>query len=456
MAEKQPSVAELAYSFFKKYGHAQINNQEKQILQYWRKNFYLWTAGVYRELDREEVEARLVRHLSDNYMVATTNMVNNVVLNLGAQAFVMSARVPDTWFTSTDVLEPVQGVVLNNGIAVVDSIGKVDVLPHTPDFFALGKLPYDYTPEAVCVRWMQFLDEVTDGDKGLQRLLQQWAGYLLISSGKFQSFLLLIGEAGAGKGTYARAMKAMLGKQNCSDIPLRRFTDKFSLYLTYGKKLNVVGDAEQELTPQAEAVIKTWTGEDGLDHEKKYGKGFCAEPTAKLMILANDFPTFTDKSDGTWRRLKVVPLHRKDPNKVEPGLDETLRGELPGILNWAFDGLRDLEENNGFAVPMSSKTLWQGFKEESNPAKMFLTENYEFDTESNFGVQALHVYTAYRAWCKAKGYQPMSDKTFGKEIKRAFPGVSRRKLGSRETRIYVYAGVKMQRGAEIIQILRRG
>jgi putative DNA primase/helicase len=219
--------------------------------------------------------------------------------------------------------------------------------------------------------------------------------------------------------------------------------------------MNVAGDAEQELSPQVEAIIKTWTGEDGLDYERKYAEGFTANPTAKLMILTNDFPTFTDKSMGTWRRLKIVPFHRDDPMIVEKGLDKTIASEMPGVLNWALEGLKDLEQNGGFVVPEVSKRLMEMHKEESNPARMFLKENYEYDPEYPFGVSRQSLYDGYARWCNAKGYQKLNDRNFGKEIRREFPQVMESRVGGKksDTRYRIHKGLKVSPGAEVLRLL---
>jgi len=458
MIEKEKiTIGEMAFSFFREHGHIEVKGVEKQILYSWRGDFYRWENGVYLKIERDEVEARLVFHLNGLNQVVTTNLLTNVKLNLRAQTLLNHDRVPNTWITEKDrqdYMSPDGSVVTESGILLFKKDGSFDIKPNTPDFFVLGKLPYEYRADAKCLRWMRFLNEVTGGNKELQRMLQQWAGYLLVPTQEYQSFMLLLGEAATGKGTFTRALMAMLGRENCSSVPLRRFTNNFSLYLTYGKKLNVAGDAEEELNPQAEAVIKTWTGEDGLDFERKYADGFSAQATAKLMILANTFPTFTDKSMGTWRRLKVVPFDREDREYMESDLDEQLEAELPGILNWAILGLQDLKANRGFVQAEVSKNLWEAQKEGSNPAAMFLKENYYWEPGSFFGVKTKDVYSTYRKWCAANGYSPMSNRTFGREVFRYYSKIVKRRLGAK-SRYHIYSGLKLRNNAEVLDLLQK-
>ncbi|MGD2065699.1 MAG: phage/plasmid primase, P4 family [Candidatus Bathyarchaeota archaeon] len=448
MDKDKPTPAGIAYGFFQAIGHKQFNGEKKQVLIFWRDDFYLWNGSVYQKVNKNDLTAFLVKFAAKNHVEASTKLIENIRLNLKAQANIPYGRLLNTWLTDKEPNKTVEAIVLNNWILTFMPDGTITKSAKTPDFFTINKLPYDFDENAKCTRWLQFMEEITSGDKELQELLQMWAGYLLMPTQEYQCFLLCIGEAAAGKSTFARAMKNMLGRNNCSDLPLRRFGNNFSLYMTFGKKLNVAGDAEQELTPQIEAVIKTWTGADGLDFERKWGDAFTAEATAKLMVLCNDFPNFTDKSMGTWRRLKVVPFVRNTA-EVDPDLDAKLEAEMPGILNWAIMGMMKLKANGGFCKPEASEAVWRRFKEESNPAGMYLRENYYYDSTYPLGVRTETVYKIYRIWCREKGYQPMSDRTFGKEVLRAFPQTAKRRIGGREYRHYVYEGLKFQVGAEV-------
>ncbi|GAG33504.1 unnamed protein product, partial [marine sediment metagenome] len=248
-------------SFFRSYGFREIGGSEKQVLRCWRGEFYKWDAGIYKKITKDELKARLIMHLTKQGIETTTDVVNNVSMNLSSQAFLPNERVPDTWLSDSANTEvPSIAIVTKKEILTFKPDGGVEFSVNTPNFFALGKVPYTFNPDATCERWLQFLNEVTTEDEQLQRLLQQWAGYLLIPSQQYQCFMLLQGEAATGKGTFTRAIESMLGGDNCSAVPLRRFINNFALYQTYGMKLNVAGDAEEELTPQIEAIIKTWVG----------------------------------------------------------------------------------------------------------------------------------------------------------------------------------------------------
>ena len=78
-----------------------------------------------------------------------------------------------------------------------------------------------------CVRWEQFLDEVTVGDGDLKLLLQMWFGYCLSVDTSQQKFLLVVGDGANGKSVLFSILAELLGDANVSHIPLELFGKEF-------------------------------------------------------------------------------------------------------------------------------------------------------------------------------------------------------------------------------------
>jgi len=440
---KGPTTKDLAEDFFRRNGQKELGGVDYQTLILWREDYYLWEDGVYRLLDDEELKVKIVGYLNGTKVVATPDLVSSIKLHLSALTLMYRERVPNTLLSETDrqkVMVPVHSIAMKNGPVSFGTDGGVHFEGHSPNFFNLTRLPYGYDSSAGCPRWRLFIEEVTMGDMETQRLLQQWAGYLLTPTHDYQCFLLCLGDAATGKGSYERAIMGMLGRENCSGVSMRRMGDKFSLYHTYGKMLNVAGDAEEELTPQVEGVLKEWTGVDPMLFERKYGSAFSAQATAKLMISANSFPAFTDKSGGTWRRLKIAKFRREHPEIVDTQLDVVLAKELPGIFNWAVEGLKDLKASGCLVVPKVSQEIWHGSKEGANPAGLFLVDHYKYDPAYQ-GESSAAVYGSYREWCLESGYRALSDGNFGKEVFRAYPRVERTRHRKAGRLTYIYSGL---------------
>ena len=58
------------------------------------------------------------------------------------------------------------------------------------------------TEDATCPRWIQFVDEITDGDERLALFLQKFCGYMLSGDRSEQIILFLLGEGANGKSVF--------------------------------------------------------------------------------------------------------------------------------------------------------------------------------------------------------------------------------------------------------------
>jgi P4 family phage/plasmid primase-like protien len=329
-----------------------------------------------------------------------------------------------------------------NGLLVLRQDGTTEFIPHTPDYFSFVRLPYDYVPAAQCPLWLTFLDDVMLKRQDYVLLLQQWCGYLLRPDLRLQKFLLCVGEGANGKGVFFEVVQAVVGVENCSQVPIARFNNPFALIHTLGKMVNLTTESAGLIEEEAETTLKSFTAGDRMTFERKFRDAVSDVPTAKIMVATNDLPRFNDRSQAIWRRILLVPFDKVIPQEqqIETLADE-LKKELPGILNWALEGLRKLNAAGRFTIPEAGKTLLEQYRQDTNPARAFLLENYEATNNGEY-IPCEDVYRLYRGWCDNKGYHPLGDRMFGKEVRRVYPDVERKRPGSGNTRNWVYTGLR--------------
>ena len=70
-----------------------------------------------------------------------------------------------------------------------------------------------------------------------------------------------------------------------------------------------------ELDKVAEGQLKAFVTGDPMEFERKFKAPFTARPTARLVLATNNAPQFSDKSDGIWRRMLLLPWAIKVPKK---------------------------------------------------------------------------------------------------------------------------------------------
>jgi len=442
-------------------------------LVYWQSEWYRWKAGKYIKIEIDELKAKVSNairaeferlwpskldaynawKMGERYNEATDkgpppiqkitrNLVSNVIGAMEGMATIPGSIKMPCWLPDRSSRHYVS---MGNGILDLDLVcdGKPMeefLIAHSHDWFSTFQLQYDYSKTSQCPKWLNYLEYVMSGDRDRIAILQEWAGYLLTPTNDLQKFLVLEGEGQNGKTVYFSAIRAMLGEDNISNVPLENFGGQFDLESTLGKAANISGDTE-ELDRVSEGALKQFTGGDTMQFDRKNIKQISARPTAKLMCAWNKRPHFRDRSKGLWRRMVLIPFSRTIPeerrvlgmDKPEWWLDS---GEVPGILRWAIVGLDRLKENRRFTSSEKSESEMDDYQKEANPAREFLMDHIH---ESEVGeVNCGWLYRLYVTWCEYNGHKkPLANNTFGKEVSRCFQSSSRVRLGN-GSRPWVY------------------
>lgn len=322
--------------------------------------------------------------------------------------------------------------------------------PHTPEFYTFNYLDFEWLGENDSDLWIEFLVVATSGDAERFLLLQQWAGYTLLRSAIYQKFLLCYGDGANGKSVFFDVIMALLGAQNCSTVPLSKFNDVHHLTQTYGKLANITDESSKGLEEEAETALKQYTGGTQVTFKRLYQQPYSAYPTAKIMIATNKLPRFVDTSNGIWRRMLLVPFDAVIPeDKQDRHLAEKIKAtEMSGVLKWALEGLRSLEEMGGFIEPKACQQALAQYKREMNPLVVFLEENFEPSSCELDKVETKQLRTWYEQWCSDHGYKPKNDTNVGLQIKKLWPQIEKKQLRQGGDRSRYYVGMKLKNDSE--------
>jgi P4 family phage/plasmid primase-like protien len=420
-------------------------------LRRWRGDWWLYNGRCYDALSDEECRSLIVAYLRDHpdyRSRATRNFAGNVLLNLESLGALPDSLDLPFWVSSTGCERKPNLVALQNGVVDVErfAAGHLDVLQkHTPEFFCPTLLPYAFDPQAPCLRWREFLDEVLPEADGRQ-FLQEWFGYNLVYDLSQQRFVILEGDGANGKSVICTVLRQLLGAQNVSAVPLEFFEVRFQLAPTLGKLANVVPEMG-EIDRVAEGVLKPFVSGDPMQFDRKNKEPITALPTARLTFATNMRPRFSDRSEGVWRRLVLVPFTVTiPPDRQDRKLGEKLIAELPGIFNWAIQGLQRLRERGHLIEPTASREAKEDYKRETNPARAFLEEKCEVDPRHEIPKEAL--YGEYRTWAEACGYRPLGLAQFAKEVHRLDPSIRAGRPRQDGKRTQVFEGIELGKGGD--------
>lgn len=438
-----------------------------RTLKYWRDEWYVWKRNAYRKITEKEFRAKLTASIRLEFErlncakreAATSDgddpgpiqkissaIVTNTMQATSGMVCVGSDVEPNTWLP---VREQRNYVSMTNGLIDLDAVlaDKDEaecIRSNTPEWFSQVSLPYDFNPEARCPKWEAFLEHNLEMDPERIKVVQEWAGYLLLPTTEEQRFMVLEGEGANGKSVYIAALTAMLGEENVAAIPLEKFGDRFSLTTTLGKLLNAAGDVG-DLDKSAEGDLKSFTAGDRMFFDRKGIPGITCRPTARLLLACNNRPHFSDRSQGVWRRMLLIPWNVEiTREKRIRGMDKVewwqRSGELPGIFRWALVGLARLRAQGGFSDSILMQEAIRDYQEEMNPARVFLKENVE--REENHNLKSKELYRFYKKWADENGFKALAATNFGREVRRTFPGVIREYGGTRTDRVWIYRKLK--------------
>ncbi len=426
------------------YQEERIVSAQGLTMRRYRGIWWRWDGRCYGEVDDETFSTEILRYLLDRKggrKKAKMSFVRDVLANLRVDTLVPADVELPAWLSYTPPHHTRSHLSLENGILDVERAltDEDPMVGHTPDFMTTITLPYAFDPEADCPRWKRTLEWVLpEPDK--RRALQQFAGYVLWAGHYHQTCLILTGEGSNGKSTILKALAWLYGSANVSAVPLHKFDKPFTLYQMLGKLVNIDPDMA-EIEKTAEGILKALISGDPVTWERKFHDTITAPPTAKLVFACNELPRFMDRSEGIWRRLLIIPFEVKISDaQREPDIEDALRAELPGIFLWALAGLHDLRQAGQFTIPEASVAVKEDLRLESNPARAFLLETYEADDGA--WVWRADVYDAYKKYCQTNGHKALGERRFGKEVRRAFPGVAEGRAREGADRPRYHSGIR--------------
>lgn len=324
-----------------------------------------------------------------------------------------------------------------------------DLHPLTPMFFNRVSVPFDYEPEAPAPeRWLGFLNAVWPDDPEAIQALQEWFGYVLSGRTDLQKMLLIVGPMRSGKGTIARTLTALVGKRNMTGPTMSSLTTNFGLADLVGKSLAIVADAR--LPRQgAETIVErllTISGEDAVTVDRKHKEPWSGRLPARFMLLSNELPAFRDSSGAIASRLLILTMSISNLGREDTTLEGDLARELPGVLNWALDGLDRLTSRGRLVEPASSTEAVALLEASTSPIRAFLSDWCHLDTDATTSKDGL--YEAWRDWCRTEGRDhPGTKPTFSRDLFAAGVGIKETRVRVGGLRVQSYSGVRLDRPA---------
>lgn len=312
-----------------------------------------------------------------------------------------------------------------------------------PDDYALSRLPVDYQPDADCQRWERFLETVV-GDGSGRKQLQEFVGYCLAGGEPWlKKALMIFGPTDAGKTVFLDIVEMLFGEDaNAAQTPQYLANQRWGVHQLAGKPVNIRHDINADRI-QNLGILKELIDGNTVMAEQKGKDPYRFQPQSRLLFAANRAPGRTHDDKAFWNRWLTVVFPRSIPPEHQRPKDELLgelQAELPGILNWALDGLDRLRRQGGFTdeqTPAEVRRLWEQY---GSPVERFKANRLEKKPEA--AAKKGRVQHAFTEFCIENGYEDFTDQKLTEELKKdpAIGDSQRRFDGGRKR---VYTGVRL-------------
>ena len=389
------------------------SHQGVQTLRFYTKEYWQWDGNAYRKIDADGLRSQLMHFLEKTVAIVkakgeivdympfpvTSTRVNNIEKVLKSRLYNPADESTPCWISGdirkqpASVKDPKMLIFCKNTIL---NLEDMKTLPHSPHWFNLAALDYDYDSKAKCPKWDKFLDSVFGDDKESKQAIMEFMGLCLTCITKFQKALLLIGPKRSGKGTIARIMEKVIGKHNMAPQGTSDFAMDFGFESLVGKTLSITADArfsKKGLTRTTEKILNI-VGEDQVKINKKMKDAFHLRMPTKLMFMTNHVPHFPDASGALPSRFITVRLFNSFFGKEDLDLEEKLSAELPGILNYAIKSLKDLLKRGRFIQPKTGMQAVEQMTALSSPIRDFIEDLEEYEHPDS-------IWEKWGKFCKA-------------------------------------------------------
>lgn len=289
-------------------------------------------------------------------------------------------------------------LAFNNGI--LDLLSG-EFSPPDSQYLNSKSTGYDYNPEAGCPYWLEFLNQICQGDQRLIRDLQLIMGESLSGDTGKSLFIIYWGEGANGKSTVLKVHGRLLGDyatHTKSSVFAARDSEHvkgWDVFPLVGARL--VTAIETDSTKYLnESTVKNMTGDDRMRAEKKYAMSFEFEPTWLPIMATNSKPRIRGANDAIWRRLRLVEFNYVVPeeNRVKGYADNYLLPELAGIFNWAHEGFKAIQTSGTIQFSERVTLATQRYRDDQDVLAEWLAQRTEQD--ANCRASLKDAYNGYK------------------------------------------------------------
>ncbi|MBL6605974.1 MAG: bifunctional DNA primase/polymerase [Alphaproteobacteria bacterium] len=234
------------------------------------------------------------------------------------------------------------------------------------------------TSSASCNRWTQFINEIMCGDQRLIAYLQRLCGYMMFGDRGEQIIVYLQGDGANGKSVFIDVLSHVFGDY-AATISARALIDRASgaipsdIASIAGKRLVTMSEFPERVHINT-TTVKSVTGGDRVTARHLYKDWFEFRPQFQLLCAMNELPKVAETDEAYLRRVRIIPFLRVfSPAEMDRNLQDKLKAEADGILQWCIEGAR-LYQQQGLRPTARMVEELERYRRRSDPVAQFVRE----------------------------------------------------------------------------------
>ena len=443
-------------------------------VRHWRDCWYAYEDDGWSPVTDGEMMKRLLTWLQSKGGVladfATVNYARNVLANLSAFGLCgIPATVERPCWLSTGE-DARNWVAFSNGVAVdlwryaealaagieppADCVRKV-----TADLFSADFVDYPWSDKPIepSLFFEYLLRVLPDAD--VRNAVWRMLGLMVVDNARYEVFFQMTGKGSNGKTVLLDTIEALVGRQNISYVALESLApgNRFQNFPLVTSKVNISGELATDIGAASlaaiEGIFKHAVSGGTIEVERKGMDKTFERCRARFVMSANSLPTFMDKSEAIWRRLRVIPFEVEIPES-EKDVDlakKSIAADMPGILYWALRGLADVFRLGHVPDCIRGAALKAAHRASCDHEREFLLERYEPGTLDDKVMSSL-LYAEYKSWMDTNGYRALGAARFKARVEGIFPTARYADMRIHMSHAKGYEGIRLKRGVAPVAV----
>ena len=205
----------------------------------------------------------------------------------------------------------------------------------------------------------------------------------------------------------------LIGNSNVAPLKLNQFAERFGLAIIEGKTVIIGDDVQAGIYVDESSNFNSVVTGEPVSVEKKGENPYMAVFKKTVIQSTNGMPSFKNKSNGTYRRIIIIPFLKTFSAKDDNWSIKDDYIKRPEVLEYVLWKAINLDFDR-FSEPKATEEQMKVFKKDNNTVLAFVEE--WFDSFESTALPTRFLWWLYKEWCKENGYTALKKTTFEKEL----------------------------------------